>query len=159
MSKSFLLLLAFLTCAAVTSIGQGRALTFQEAENQGVPFQHLDSLYKSAVHTDEHLAVFKTTEEQKSLQVAYAKLLQDLGNFLRENGFKWEKQIRGANRIYFRPDGSIDYFLFHFPEGQLAPDKEKKFNRLLSLFIQDYKFELTAGEKFAQCSAVKYSDI
>lgn len=158
MNKPLLLLLAFITCATVTSFGQGRAMTFQEAENQGVPFQHLDSLYKSAVHEVEHLAVFKTAAEQKNLQLAYVRLLQDLGSFLRENGFKWEKQIRGANRIYFNPDGRIDYFLFHFPEGQLAPDKEMEFQRLLSLFIQGYKFEVSAGEKFAQCSAVRYSD-
>lgn len=156
--RTLLITLAFTILATVNSSGQSKALTFQEAEKQGIPFQHLDSLYKSAIHSDVKLAVFKTPDEQVKLQQAYVKLLQDLGNFLKANNFKWEKQTRGANRIYLKPDGRIDYFLFHFPGVQLTPEREKEFTQLLNQFIQDYKFAITAPEKFAQCSAVKYSD-
>jgi hypothetical protein len=103
--------------------------------------------------------VFKTTEQQANLQQAYVKLLQDLGAFLRENGFTWGNQVRGVNRIYLKADGSIDYFLYNFPEGQVAPEKEREFKRLLGLFIQNYRFAVAAPEKFAQCSAVRYSDM
>ena len=151
---NFIVFVIFTTHA----VGQGKALTFQEAEKQGMPFQQLDSTYKSAVHADINLAVFKSPEEQAKLQQAYAQLLQDLGTFLRKNNFVWEKQTRGMNRIYLSPDGRINYFLYNFPAGQLRPEKEKEFSRLLNLFIQDYTFNLTANEKFAQCSPVKYSD-
>ncbi len=154
----FILLTLTLVAITLSSIGQGRALTFQEAERQGIPFQRLDKMYKSAVHTDTTLAVFKTPDQQTELQQAYVKLLEDLGAFLRENDFKWDIQTRGANRIYMQPDGRIDYFLFHFPEGQLTPEKEEQFTQLLDLFIRNYRFAITAPEKFAQCSAVRYAD-
>jgi hypothetical protein len=156
--RAILLTLTFAAFYTANSFGQGKALTFQEAEKQGIPFHHLDSLYKSAIHSDENLAVFKTPDDQAKLQQAYVKLLKELGSFLKENNFKWETQTRGANRIYFKPDGRIDYFLFHFQDGQLTSKKEKEFTVLLNRFIQDYKFSITAPEKFAQCSAVKYSD-
>ncbi|HEY4651894.1 MAG TPA: hypothetical protein VIG72_10795 [Pontibacter sp.] len=158
MRRTTFLLALLLALTGTLCRGQGKALTFEEAAKQGIPFQHLDSLYKSAVHTDAAQAVFKTTEEQAKLQQAYQQLLQDLGAFLRANDFKWESQVRGANRIYLKPDGRIDYFLFHFPEGQLAPEKEKRFKQLLSRFIQEYRFAITAPEQFAQCSAVRYAD-
>ena len=133
-------------------------MTFEEAEKQGIPFQHLDSLYKSAVHDNTAMAVFKSSEEQAQVMQAYAKLLQDLGNFLKAHNFSWEQQTRGFNRIYFKPDGSIDYFLFNFPPGQVAPEKATEFARLLNLFIQDYKLNVKAKEKFAQCNPVKYTN-
>ncbi|NEM98577.1 hypothetical protein [Pontibacter burrus] len=156
--KKLLLTITFAALTIVSVLGQSRALTFQEAEKQGIPFQKLDSLYKSAIHSDATLAVFKTPDQQTELQHAYVKLLQDLGTYLRDNNFKWETQVRGANRIYMQPDGRIDYFLFHFPEGQLTPEKEQQFTQLLNRFIRNYRFAITAPEKFAQCSAVRYSD-
>jgi len=121
--------------------------------------QHLDSLYKSAVHTDVKLAVFKTKEDQAKLIKAYTQLLQDLGKFLKDNHFKWEVLTRGFNRIYLNANGKIDYFLYNFAKDQLTSAKEKEFSRLLNLFVKDYQFALTAQEKFAQCSSVKYLDI
>lgn len=157
--RTILIYLLLSTLFAAKSFGQGKALTFQEAEKQGTPFQHLDSLYKSAIHDNIALAVFKSSEEQAQLMQAYAKLLQDLGSFLKKHDFNWERHTRGFNRIYFKPDGSIDYFLYNFPPDQLAPSKASEFARLLNLFIQDYKFAVQAPEKFAQCSPVKFTDL
>ncbi|MHC2993435.1 hypothetical protein OB13_18340 [Pontibacter sp. HJ8] len=159
MKRPFYLLLALSFLLVMNTSGQSKAMTFEEAEKQGIPFQHLDSLYKSAVHDNTALAVFKSSEEQAQVMQAYTKLLQDLGSFLKAHNFSWEQQTRGFNRIYFKPDGSIDYFLFNFPPGQVAPEKEKEFCRLLGLFIQDYRLTLAAPERFAQCSPVRYSDI
>jgi hypothetical protein len=158
MKKSLYILFALSFLLAMNTFGQSKAMTFQEAEKQGIPFQHLDSLYKSAVHDNTALAVFKSSEEQAQVMQAYTKLLQDLGSFLKAHHFGWEQQTRGFNRIYFSPDGRIDYFLYHFPPDQLKPDKATEFARLLNLFIQDYKFNVQAKERFAQCSPVKYTD-
>ena len=141
------------------AFSQGKAMTFQEAAQQGNSYQHLDSLYKSAVHTDEKLAVFKTPEEQEQLQKAYIKFIQSIAAFLKENRYQWGKETRCFNRIYISADGTVDYFLYNFSKDQLSPEKEKEFRRLLNEFIKTTKFPLTAKEKFAQCSPVKYVDL
>jgi hypothetical protein len=148
-----------LLSACLHVFGQHQGLTFQDAEKQGISIKHLDSIYKSAVHSDASLAVFKTEPEQEALQQAYVKLLQDLGKFLSDNKFKWEKPTRCFNRIYFSATGTIDYFLFNFlGKSEDKPNEliEKEFQRLLNLFISDYKFPLTAKIKFAQCSPTTY---
>ena len=133
-------------------------ITFQDAAKQGISYQHLDSLYKSAVHTDPKLAVFKTKEEQQKLQTAYINFIQSLAAYLKTNHFKWEKQVHCFNRIYFAPNGKVDYFLYNFPIGEISDSKEKEFTRLLSVFVKNNKFGLTANERFAQCSPIKYAD-
>ena len=80
----------------------------------------------------------------------------------RDYQFKWEQPTRSFNRIYFNADGTIDYFLYNFQttnvktEDQLSQEKQNEFNRLLNLFIKDYKISVTAKTKFAQCSPTKY---
>lgn len=149
----------FLMSLFFHSYGQDKVMTFQEAAAQGNSYQHLDSLYKSAVHTDEKLAVFKTPEEQEKLQKAYSKFIQGFAAFLKEHQYQWGKETRCFNRIYIHTDGSIDYFLYNFPKDVMTPEKEKEFRRLLTEFIKTTKFPVTAKEKFAQCSPVKYVDL
>jgi len=123
---------------------------------------HLDSLYKSAVHSDTSLAVFKTDLEQKALIQAYYKLLQDFSKFLSEGNFTWDKQTKVFNKVYFNTDGSIDFFLYNFmymnvkTDDQLSAEKQNEFNRLLNLFILDYKIPMTAKTKFSQCGPSLY---
>ena len=66
---------------------------------------------------------------------------------------------RCFQRIYFSPNGSIDYYLFNFlgkGSDELSQSKQKEFERLLSIFIKKYKFPLTAKVKFAQCSSATF---
>lgn len=153
-----ILFLMFILSAAFHSSGQNKAMTFKEAEKQGISFQHLDSIYKSAVHSDVKLAVFKTAEDQANLHKAYVEFLKNLGSFLKSHQFKWEKQTRCYNRIYFNSTGTVDYFFYNFSREQISAEKEEEFGRLLKLFVEDYRFTLAANENFAQCSPVKYSD-
>lgn len=139
--------------------GQQAGLTFQNAEKQGILIEELDRSYQSALHSDTSLAVFKTDAEQIAMQKAYHGLLQDLGKFLSQNNFDWKGPTKCFNRIYFNSDGTIDYFLFNFL-GTNSPkpsaDVEEEFEKLLNIFISDYKFKLTANTKFSQCSPVTY---
>ena len=145
-----------------TSFGQHLGMTIKDAEKEGITIEHLDSIYISAVHSDTSLAVFKTDSDQELLINSYSKMIQDLANFLSKNNFKWKNPTNCWNRIYFNSDGSIDYFLYSFstqnvkPKDQLSVEKQTEFNRLLNLFIKDYKFDLSAKTKFAQCSPVTY---
>ena len=156
--KSKLILSIFLWVALAINVNAQKVMTFRDAELQGKSYQHLDSLYKSAVHSDVKLAVFKTKVEQENLQKAYVLFIQNLAGYLKQNNFKWEKQVRCFNRIYFDKRGKVDYFLYNFPKDEIAADKEKEFVRLLGLFIKDHQFSLTAKEPFAQCSPIKYAD-
>ncbi len=158
MIKANFIITVLLTISFQT-FGQRLGMTFQTAEKQGISIKHLDSLFTSAVNTDTSIAVFKTEKEQEALHQAYIKLLQDFGKFLSDNNFKWEKPTKCFNRIYFNPNGTIDYFLFNFlgkPEDKPAENTEKEFIRLLNDFISDYKFSLTAKKQFAQCSPTTY---
>lgn len=148
--------LAFALLCLLLSFSQGMATTFQKAANSGVSIMVLDSLYQSALHTDSLQAAFAGRE--KEFQSAYISMLQALGAFLHTHNFKWEKQIRCFNRIYISKDGTIDYFLFNFKPGEIDPEKEQAFEKLLGEFITTYRFPLTNTKSFAQCSPVQYSD-
>ena len=151
--------LTLLLMFCFNSFGQHLGMTFQTAEKQGITIQHLDSIYKSALHADTSQAVFKTDSEQVNLQKAYIKLLQDFGKFLSYNNFKWDKPTKCFNRIYFNADGTIDYFLYNFlgkQEDKLSEERQKEFNELLNQFIKEYRFTMTAKVKFSQCSPTTY---
>lgn len=156
-AKQYLFFLCFMALF-FSSYGQ-RAMTFREAETKGIPFQFLDSLYKSAIHSNLDLAVFKSSDEQLEVKKSYTALIKDLAVFLKSNDFMWEKPTNCFNRIYFNPEGKIYYFLFNFPEDQITPEKEREFGRLLNLFVVDYVFSLKSHENFAQCSPIRYIDL
>jgi hypothetical protein len=162
MTTNKLIIAIIFFAACLQTFGQHLGLTFQDAIKQGLTIQHLDSIYKSAVHVDTSQAVFKTEAEQNAVYESYVKMLQDFGIFLTANNFNWEKPTKCFNKIYFSSDGTIDYFLYCFTtsgikaESQLSQEKQAEFNRLLNLFIFNYKFPLTAKTKFAQCSPATY---
>lgn len=133
-----------------------QAMTFQQAEQNGIRISQLDSIYPSGLAADSTKAVFGT--RQQEFVAAYQKTLQDLGRFLKSNQFSWEKQTRCFNRIYFSKEGKVDYFLYQFSKDAITPEKEKQFNVLLSRFIRDYRFPMTAATGFAQCSPVRYGE-
>jgi len=133
-----------------------KAMTFEDAEKNGIRISQLDSIYPSGLHADSTKAVF--WDKQDEFIKAYQKTLQDLGAYLKANNFSWDKQTRCFNRIYFSKDGTIDYFLFNFSKDAITPEREKQFAVLLNKFVKDYRFPLSATTGFAQCSPVRYSD-
>ncbi len=159
MAKTLIFPTLFL-CLTVQTFGQQLGLNFREADQHGISVKHLDSIYKSAVHADTSLAVFKTEKEQEMMYNAYVQLLQEFGKTLTANDFSWEKPTRCFNRIYFNENGTIDYFLFNFigktAEDKPSEEKQKEFQRLLNIFIAGYQFPLTSKVKFAQCSPTTY---
>lgn len=141
---------------------QTKVFSIDEAQKNGISIDKLDLEYKSAVHSDSTKAVFKTEVEQQKLQESYTKLLQDFGSFLNKNNFKWQTKTKCFQRIYFAPNGKIDYFIYNFklknvlPENLISEEKHKEFQKLLELFVKDYTFSSTASEPFAQCSPTSY---
>ena len=153
--KTILTILTTLTLSYL-SYGQ-KAMTFNEAKEINIRISHLDSIYLSGIHSDTSLAVFKTNQDEYI--AAYQKLLQDLGKYLKVNHFLWDKPAKAFVRIYFDKNGKIDYFLYSFRPDQLTEEQEKRFGELLSEFIVDYRFSLTATTGFAQCSPVTYMSL
>lgn len=132
-------------------------MTFAEAEQKVKKYSKLDKEYKSAVHSDVALAVFKSDEEQRTHIASYQKFLQGLSKHLKSNGFEWTTTTKCFNRIYFAKDGSIDYFLFDFLEDNVTVEQAENFRHLVERYISDYRFPLTSKVKFAQCGPVRYN--
>ncbi|WDF56085.1 hypothetical protein [Mucilaginibacter sp. KACC 22063] len=130
--------------------------TFQQAEAKGYSMQSLDKKYPGAIGAGE--VVFKGDDE-KRLIAAYSNMMQDLSTYLNKNDFYWDKPVRIFNRVYFEPDGSISYYLVNLAPVGLQEVKQQRFLSLLNSFIQNYKINITAKSRFAQCSPVIYSNI
>lgn len=148
----------FLFSVTLSVKAQHIASTFQDAEKAGYSMQKLDEIYPSALHSDSTKAVFKG-EAQSQFIAAYKTMLYDLNAYLNKNNFTWGKPTRIFNRIYFKPDGSVDYYLVNLALPGTDTSKAKQFIPLLSQFVQNYKIKITAKTKFAQCSPVVYQDV
>ncbi len=149
MMKLILTLTAIVTLS-FSSYAQ-QVVPIAKADSAGINLKSLDDAYPDAakmVFSDQH----------EEYLMAYYSMLHEFSSFLNQNSFKWGRQIRCFNRIYFAEDGSIDYFLFNFKEGDLSKQQERSFNELLNKFTKTYKFTLTKGTKFAQCGPVSYRD-
>jgi hypothetical protein len=143
---------------ALSAKAQHVASTFQQAESTNHSMQKLDEIYPSALHSDSTKAVFKGAAQAQFIN-AYKTMLYDLNTYLNENNFTWGKPTRIFNRIYFKPDGSIDYYLVNLALPGTDTSKAKQFIPLLSQFVKTYKIKITAKTKFAQCSPVMYQDV
>lgn len=150
MKKTILILLALLSSSVLT--GQ-QAMSISEAKEQGLTITKLDSIYKDGLNVDTSKAVF--SNKQKYFK-SWRKLLQDFGNYLKENDFKWTDSTKVFNKVYFAKNGTIDYFMYNI-HGDLSKEKRQKFKKLLNDFINNYSFQMTANVKFTQCGKAVYA--
>ena len=129
-------------------------MTFKQAQDLGIA-NKLDSLYEGGINSDSTKAIFKN---QAVYIESYQQFIEDLASFLAKNNFKWGKQVRCFNRIYFAPNGSVDHFLYSFSDGQISDEQNIAFSKLLEEFCKTAQFKLKADRPFAQCSPVRYND-
>ncbi len=139
------------------AFAQHVANTFQAVENTDISMQRLDAIYPSAVATDQSKAVFKA-DSQNGFIKAYAGMQQDLGAYLRKSGFSWKKPESIFTRVYFAPDGSINYYLVNLANTSLDDSEKRSFLNLVNKFIESYKISYTATTRFAQCSPVLFKN-
>lgn len=91
--------------------------------------------------------------------LAYQNLVEDFGKYLTKNNFNWPFATSCFQKVYFREDGTIDYFLFNFlgePPYEVTADQEIKFKILLNKFISEYKYPISANMKYSQCGTIVY---
>jgi hypothetical protein len=144
-------------CTFSISVSAQLALSESSAISQGIVVETLDSLYMNGVHTNPDSAVF--ADKQTQYIKAYYGLLQDINTYLNSNSFRWGGMTRCFNRIYFNEDGSIQYFIYSFEDGEISTEREEEFDQLLNEFIADYRFPLANNKKFSQCSPANYRDV
>lgn len=132
-----------------------KSMTFQEAKRIGI-FDELDKRYKGGISADSSEAIFT---DQTQYTNAYQNFILGLGKHLKEHGFRWDKSVRCFNKVYFSPQGRVDYFLYNFKPGELTEQQELTFSKLLADYIQTAQFGLSAPVRFSQCSPVKYNDV
>ena len=147
-------LLSILFVCLANFIFSQKALRFDECEKNDVSTKVLDSIYKSALHSEPSLGLFNDNSEE--FIAAYQKMLNDLNSYLNKNNFNWEEMTKGFNRIYFSKDGKVEYFIYSFRPNQLSTEKMEQFQLLLTQFIATYQFPMKSSEGFAQCSPVNY---
>jgi len=133
------------------------AMSLSMANQQGISTATLDGMYKSGVHSNPDSAVFN--ESQNEYIKAYYSMLQDINSYLNTNSFRWGGSTRCYNRIYFKEDGTIEYFIYDFEDGDISTERQDEFDQLLNEFIVDYKFPLSKDLKFSQCSPANYRDV
>lgn len=154
MKRILPILLVLLTTNA---FAQHIASTFQAVENTDISMQKLDAIYPPAVATDQSRAVFKGNAASGFIK-AYTNMQQSLGKYLHANGFSWEKPVPIFTRVYFAPDGTINYYLVNLANAGLSDKETKSFLSLLHKFIESYKISYTANSRFAQCSPVLFKN-
>jgi hypothetical protein len=118
----------------------------------------LDSIYKPALHSDSLKAVFFKHDEQ--FTDAWTKMLQDLGDYLTMNNFKWDKPTWCFTKVYFNKKGGVDYFIYNFKEDATPLFKQREFDRHLKDFLKGYKFKskYKPGIPFYQSGPVTFID-
>jgi hypothetical protein len=128
------------------------AETFDEAKARGVILKNLDNVYMDAINvSDSGKAAFKG----QTMQVAgaFRQMLGDFVTQLKNNKSFENKVFRYYCRVYFRADGTVDYYFYNQMIG-LNPDEEVIFKKSLNEFIKTYKFPMKAKVPFAQCAPV-----
>lgn len=138
------------------AFAQHVASTFQAVENTNISMQKLDARYPAAIGGDS-TGVFKGNRQDGFIK-AYGTLQQDLGRYLRKNGFDWKKPTPVVVRVYFAPDGGINYYLVNLANAGLNDTEKKSFLNLLNKFTKRYKISYTASTGFAQCSKVLFQN-
>ena len=147
------LLVVYALTIAFAASAQKRAMTFAEFRNLHGGTS-LDSSYRTALNVDSTKAVFSGRKEE--LHDAWQGFLEGLGEYLKENDFKWEQDARCTVKVYFNMEGGVDHFLYSFREGGADEGQLAMFDRLLNRFVETLEFPLKANEGFSQCGSILF---
>jgi hypothetical protein len=88
----------------------------------------------------------------------YQEYLGELGRYLSDQGFEWERPRWCFNKIYFNEEGKVDYFLYNFRPGEITDEMAVEFQKHLENFVKVSEFPAKPHSAFSQCSPVTYVD-
>ena len=156
------LLLVLISFSYAQEIPQKGAMTFKTADSLGLTNEYLTPKYRSAMYREDgYSAPLFTVADERKLAASCQSMLQYLLTYLKQNGFIWERPTECRNKIYFSKDGGIDYFLYEFTgrvKKRPTKAKQQEFNRLLNLFIKDYKMSYKTSINYSHPINVTYTD-
>jgi len=132
-------------------------MTFQIAKEEGIEMKELDANYPSPLDSDSSSAAIFGVEQGQYIKY-YQEYLGDLGHYLAEQGFKWERPRWCFNKIYFNEEGKVDYFLYNFRPGEITDEMAVEFQKHLENFVKESEFPAKPNSAFSQCSPVTYAD-
>ncbi|HXS36160.1 MAG TPA: hypothetical protein VN721_05630 [Flavipsychrobacter sp.] len=148
------ILFLLFVCSTTTNIfGQGKVMTVDEAEKEKIPFKN----YKVAVSISNKNAVFYGMSD--SVINSFQGMLQNILDYLDQQNFKWNDTMLVFNKVYFDKSGKIDYYTYRILSKKgITPEQEKKFQELLTTFIQTYRFPMKGNDNFSQVSEAVFMD-
>lgn len=123
-------------------------LSYSDASAKGLSIDSLDRIYKIAGHADPALSGFKG--DMKAFQEAYDQFTGKLTAHLVKQGVTVEKEQRVQIRVYFNPEGGIDYVFYQIRKGQFSEKVEKEFSGWVMSYVKDYRLPMTNPERFSQ---------
>lgn len=144
--KKFILLLSLLALSSILTAQT--VLSYSGASSKGLSIDSLDRIYKIAGHADPAMSGFKG--DMKAFQEAYDTFTNDLTVHLVKKGVKVEKEQRVQIRVYFNPEGGIDYLFYQIRTGQFDTKIENSFSDWVLAYIKDYRLPMTNPERFSQ---------
>ena len=130
------------------------ALSFDEAEKQGIRTKSLDSIYSDAMGNERGTPVFEDSDE---VSKAWYQLIQDISSFLLKREEMRQVNIKIFQRVYFNKDGKVDYYLYKITNlEELTNEQVQQIADLLNEFVKDYQFSLSADKDFVQCGRADF---
>ena len=119
--------------------------------NDATP-KSIEANYTDALNTDPTKAVF--AGQGHEFASAFRAMTIAFSHYLKKNQSFEKKYYTFYSRVYFRADGTIDYFFYKLYPLTLSKDEAIIFKKSLGEFIKTYKFPMTAKVAFAQYTPV-----
>jgi len=142
---------------ACSNIKAQQAMTFQAGKEAGIEMKDLDANYTSPLDSDSASAAIFGVGQEQYIKL-YQEYLGELGQYLSDQGFKWERPRWCFNKIYFNEEGRVDFFLYNFRPGEITDEMVVEFQKHLENFVKDSEFPTKPNSAFSQCSPVTYVD-
>jgi hypothetical protein len=90
----------------------------------------------------------------KGIGQQYRTFVSELGSYLYDNGYEWERRIRYFQRIYFAADGKADYYLYTFRNDAPQGGRRELFEKSVTEYLSKKELDVDAKGRFAMCAPV-----
>ena len=100
-------------------------------------------------------------EEYETILKSWSSFHNKVNDVLTKNNFSWgvaDSSITVVNKIYFKKDGTINYFLVNIKNEHVSDETKNTYVSLLKNNLDKLTIDLTRDNQFAQCGKVKYKN-
>lgn len=158
MKTNILLLLLAIGCLACKSqskksIDPKVINLSNEKENADFVDLALDSIYANLLDPRN-----VSESDYNDVLESWTDFHQNLMTYLKKNDFSWDvpdSTISVFNRIYFSPEGQVQYYAYRILSPELPQSKQKEFAEVLYEFSEEVKLNYIQPQQFAQCGKTR----